>query len=406
MQEMKLNNGVFIYLPSFFVSLMHGFILLIIPLYAVDQGSSWLGAGLLFTLKSAGTLIINAPASIWITKYGRRKPMRLALICITGVCVAFSLTLPFYMQAILMALFGASIGLWMLGQHVLLSAFKRINRRGRSLSLIATTQRLGMLLGPFMAGLLIEYFSYAFAFYFAAALMFFATAVVCLSPVFSKATEKPSLPEDSQTSKQLYIELAALIRRGHTAFLYSSLFAGVLKFVRTARQVLIPLWGYHIGLSVADIGLVFSLSTAADVVLIYFGGNIADKRGRKFTGGVCIALLAASLILLPMSVGFWSFLAVSLMAGVGNGIGGGIIMTLGADLAPKKARAMFIGTWRLSNDLYGVVSPVLIGFLASVVSLAFSSFISGTLGLLGLGVLLFKTSETLGKRELNKDPND
>ena len=47
--------------------------------------------------------------------------------------------------------------------------------------------------------------------------------------------------------------------------------------------------------------------------------------------------LAAAKLLVP----------VALLLGFGNGLGSGIVMTLGADFAPARGRAEFLGVWRL-----------------------------------------------------------
>lgn len=386
---MSSKHICFIYIPGFLISFLQGFVLLLIPLFAVDLGVSWLGVGLLLTLKSVGTLIINIPASLLVAKCGERKPMLLASICIACVCLALANAHSFLTLATLMLLLGMGVGGWMLGQHTLLSALKQRKERGRSLSLIATYQKVGMFLGPVLAGLLAEYFSYQLAFYLVAILAVISALLIMVSPIRVPRTDQ------QLSSKQFFMQLPTLLRSRQSTLVYASVFSGTLKFVRSARQLLVPLWGHHIGLSAAEIGLAFSLSGFLDTVLIYFGGHVSDQFGRKYSGGACMALLATSLCLLPLATDFWAFLIVALIAGIGNGIGGGIIMTLGADLAPDDSRALFIGTWRLTNDIFGAISPVLIGVLGSSISLASSSFISGGLGMFGLGILLFRTNDTL-----------
>jgi len=45
-------------------------------------------------------------------------------------------------------------------------------------------------------------------------------------------------------------------------------------------------------------------------------------------------------------------------------------MTLGADHAPRHARAHFLGLWRLAADLGSSLGPALLSFLAGSLSLA------------------------------------
>jgi hypothetical protein len=76
-----------------------------------------------------------------------------------------------------------------------------------------------------------------------------------------------------------------------------------------------------------------------------------------------------------------------MVMGVGNGIGSGIIMTLGADLSPSAGRTTFLGAWRLCSDVGSGTGPLLIGAVTSLASLAPAVLLMGGLGLLGAWLL-------------------
>ena len=68
---------------------------------------------------------------------------------------------------------------------------------------------------------------------------------------------------------------------------------------------------------------------------------------------------------------------------VANGVGSGILMTLGADLAPKDQPAPFLGAWRFSGDAGSAIAPLVVSLLTAVVSIAFASGVLGFVGLAG-----------------------
>jgi hypothetical protein len=70
---------------------------------------------------------------------------------------------------------------------------------------------------------------------------------------------------------------------------------------------------------------------------------------------------------------------------VGNGLGSGIVMTLGADAAPVVGRGQFLGAWRLCGDIGNTGGPLLVGGLAALASLATASVVIGVLALVGAG---------------------
>ena len=56
-----------------------------------------------------------------------------------------------------------------------------------------------------------------------------------------------------------------------------------------------------------------------------------------------------------------------------NGIGSGIMMTLGADLADRTNPAPFLGAWRFTGGLGGAGAPLLIAGLTAVASIAIAA---------------------------------
>ena len=83
------------------------------------------------------------------------------------------------------------------------------------------------------------------------------------------------------------------------------------------------------------------------------------------------------------------------MIGFGNGLGSGIVMTLGADFAPSTGRAEFLGVWRLIGDVGTAGGPLLVAVVEIGGSLAAASVAVGAIGLAGAVVLFGWLPETL-----------
>jgi MFS-type transporter involved in bile tolerance (Atg22 family) len=77
-----------------------------------------------------------------------------------------------------------------------------------------------------------------------------------------------------------------------------------------------------------------------------------------------------------------------MLMSLANGVGSGILMTLGADLADKSNPAPFLGAWRFIGDTGSAVAPVLVSVFTGLISIAFASGFMGVVGLLGAGLLL------------------
>ncbi len=85
----------------------------------------------------------------------------------------------------------------------------------------------------------------------------------------------------------------------------------------------------------------------------------------------------------PLAQSFAALLAVGLIGAVGNGLGSGINMTYGADLAPAGRSGQFLGLWRLISDIGSVLGPTVAGAVAAVLSLAGSALAVAVLGVAG-----------------------
>ncbi|MBK6887074.1 MAG: hypothetical protein IPH03_12045 [Tetrasphaera sp.] len=105
---------------------------------------------------------------------------------------------------------------------------------------------------------------------------------------------------------------------------------------RAARNAIVPLWAEAIGLDATSTSIVFGLSGAADMLLFYPAGWEMDRLGRVYIPRRAVdAGLAAGDVPVPFAGTFWALVVVATVLGIGNGIGSGILMTLGADASPE-----------------------------------------------------------------------
>jgi MFS family permease len=81
------------------------------------------------------------------------------------------------------------------------------------------------------------------------------------------------------------------------------------------------------------------------------------------------------------------FIVLAMFLSLSNGVGAGILMTIGADLAHRRHPAPFLGAWRFTNDLGGALSAVVVAALTAVASLAVAVGALGILGLAGAAIL-------------------
>lgn len=72
-------------------------------------------------------------------------------------------------------------------------------------------------------------------------------------------------------------------------------------------------------------------------------------------------------------------IAVAIFMALGNGLGSGIVKTLGADAAPPGQRAQFLAGWTFCAELGSVIGPLLIAAITLIAPLAAAAFTLGAL---------------------------
>ena len=89
-----------------------------------------------------------------------------------------------------------------------------------------------------------------------------------------------------------------------------------------------------------------------------------------------------------------TLLLAAMLVGLGNGLGSGLMMTLGADLAPPGATGEFLGVWRLIGDVGAVAGPLMVGLVAAAVGLAGGAWVLSLAGWLAVVTLAGLVRET------------
>jgi MFS family permease len=167
--------------------------------------------------------------------------------------------------------------------------------------------------------------------------------------------------------------------------------AALIGALRASRAIILPLWAVSIGISEPNTALIIGIAAGIDFALFYASGQIMDRFGRLWSAvpsmvGLGLGHLALAFTHdLPSTV-VW-FISAAMFMSLANGVGSGILMTLGADLADNKNPAPFLGAWRFTGDVGNAGGPLLVALLTSV-SIALAAGVMGVLGLVGAAILL------------------
>jgi len=158
-----------------------------------------------------------------------------------------------------------------------------------------------------------------------------------------------------------------------------------IQGVRSSRNILLALIGKHLSLSDSSVSLASSVSGALDVIGAYPAGVLMDRRGRDVAAAISFSIMALGFALLAFSSSEYIYLLASLVLGLGNGLGSGVLITIGADIGSRMESnrgAVFLAIWQFIGDLGSAVFPITIGLISSLLGAKASSIIIASISAL------------------------
>jgi MFS family permease len=398
--EMGLASLILpLYLPTLCIMIGYGMIIPVLPLFARSLAAGLGVTGVIVSMRGAGSLLFDLPAGAIISRVGRLPVLVFAAVAASLTAAATGFVGRLVTLALLTLAMGAVNVLWMLSIQTHIRQNLASYRRGRAMAFVGGTVRVGWVLGPIAGGYMGKIYGLQ-SVYFGQALVCFVAVIFLLlgsSHYRLRSGEQKGVPFQAPGTPFL-----RTVEGRWRPFLLVGLVVITLQMLRIGRQTLIPLWGERIALDVAAIGLIFGLSRAIELVLVYPAGILMDRLGRKWAAVPCLILQSVGLALIPLTGDFSELLLVSLLTGIGNGLGSGIVLTLGADLSPRASASEFLGIWRLMGDVGAMSGPLLIGVFAQGLGLQTAPLLIAGFGLVGAWVMIFRVTETLaGKHKDN-----
>lgn len=389
MRRNELWLGV--YLPTMLLALGQGALLATLPLYADELGLGYTMIAVVSAAAAIGTLVTDVPAGAAIHRIGMRRSMFIGTGLVAVSTFPLMLDLDTGPIVGLRVLAGIGTALWGLSRHSFIATAIPVTTRGQAIATFGGVNRIGVFGGPALGGAIATVWGLQASFVLTGVMALLALLTVA----FALPKTEDTAPRKRGGSKARWHLVGVTIKenaRDLTAAGIAQLFA---QMIRQGRQLLIPLIGANvIGLSAAQVGLVMTISAVVDMSMFFPAGYLMDKFGRKFATVPSFFIMGIGLALLPFANSFATMAAIGVLIGLGNGLGSGSMMTLGADLAPEGATGEFLGIWRLIGDAGMVAGPLLVGLIAANLDLSKSAIVLGVAGITSSLMFLFLVKET------------
>lgn len=345
-----------VYVPAAVFGIGQGAAMPVVALTARELGASVAVSALVTALTGAGLLAGDLPAGRIVARFGeRRSILGGAAAGAAGVALCL-LAWDLWSLAAGVLLGGSALSVWSLARQRYLTEAVPLHLRARAMSVFATSWRAGALVGPFVGAAAITAVGLRGG--FAVQLV----AVVVSGLLMARMPDSAARSVRDGSAPVTALAVASTYRQ-----MFATLGVGtvLLGAARASRDAVVPLWGDHIGLSPAQVSLLFGAAGVIEVLVSSPAGHLMDRFGRRAVATPSLVLLGTAYVLLPFTGSALTLGLVAVVLGVGNGFGNGVVMTIGADVSPDANRAEFLASWRLLHDAGMFGGPLAVGVVAT-----------------------------------------
>ena len=371
----KLIGGLVVpvFIPSLLFSIGENALIPLIPASAERLGADLATASIVAGLLMFGVLFADLPAAKFLAIVGERRGMMWAAYSAAVGVVCVGLADSLVTMSIGVFLIGACAAVFGLARHTYIAEHVPFGVRARALSILGGMFRAGGVFGPLLAAGLIAIGDVQAVYWVAIALCVGAGALVFTTKSDRSADQANQMRHSTwHITKREWKKLSTL-----------GVASSFLSIVRTARILGLPLWALYLNVPVATATLFIGISASLDLVLFYTSGQVMDKWGRRAAAVPTMFLLGVTMFFLPLTTDEWGILWIGLAMSIANGLGSGLIMVLGADLAPADARGEFLAAFRLMIDGSTALTAPILSLAAVTVGLGFGFVFFGILSLAG-----------------------
>jgi MFS transporter, DHA1 family, multidrug resistance protein len=384
-------------LVVFFVMAGAGLVLPVLPLFARSSFGVGYGAvGVLVSSYGLARLVFDLVAGPIVDRFGERVTAVGGLVVIavgsalTGVAPGFAMAVAGWATAGV----GSAVTLAALYTRVL--RVVPTQQMARTLGIFYGAFNTGFVAGGAASGLVADRFGLAGPLLANAVVVLLAAVLwLALIPAGGRAAPAGDRAPDPGEGRGL----ARLLRTPGLVPVVVTNFA-YLWMVAVVFDTLVPLFASDVlGLSTIGIGVVIAVALAAEFVVLYPAGSVADQRGRKpvlvpSLAGLAVATVAVGWAPTPLLLGV-ALAVLGVMSGAA-GVPPGAMLS---DVAPTQSSGTAVGVFRFCGDLGFTLGPLLAGWAIPVVGFRWAFALAAIPTAVALA-LIVRTPETLRPAEV------
>ncbi|MGP9611859.1 MFS transporter [Brachybacterium sp. AOP42-C2-15] len=375
----------------------------VVPLIARDLGFSIPQAAALSMIFGLTSFLGPIPAGRLISRIGARRALVITGVVLVAANLAAYLMLDpalggggdlthrLLLIGVLLVM-AASTQVWQFGRQFYLGTALPPAMRARGMTLFGGVIRLGEVIGPLLGAVVMAVGSMAWVFLLFAVTAAAGTVMIALFLPPGEAGPAPARGRRSERRPRSQAR-GRLDRAVLRRMIAVGLGISPVMVARVNRPVIVPLLGDSLGLDPVWISIVFGVSAALEILLVIPAGSLMDRFGRAAVAVPCALLMGAGFLLLAVlgivlqgqgpGLALVALLVPSLLIGLGNGLGSGLVMTLGIDVSPVYDRATYLAWWNTMLGAGRLAAPLIVTGVTLVAPVAIAGAATGAICVAG-----------------------
>ena len=335
----------------------------LMSLTALDMGANEFFVGMLFSTYALFPLLLSVYAGQVSDRIGFRVPMFLG-----SMGLLLGLLLPFafprlevlYISA---GLIGCCYIFYTVAVQHLIGTLGEGLERTRNFSWFSLGIGITALLGPTSAGFLIDAVGHRMTFAVMAAMPVVPLLLLGLWAGWLPRTHHPALSKAEKAQHRI----GDLVR--NRPLRRALITAGIIETGLELYSLLLPIYGYRIGLSASEIGLILGGFGFALLVVRSVMPHLVKRSSEERVLAASLMLAAGVCLVFPFVTSFATLLAISFVLGLGLGCGSPLSMLLAYNRAPFGRSGEAMGLRQMVNKGTEVLVPFVFGTLSAALGM-------------------------------------
>jgi len=378
-----LTNMIAICLGLTSAFMVQTMLLIAVPLYALELGSSPLFVGVILSAPYMLPLVLAIPLGGIITRVGGKK------VIITGSVGMVAgpwmiLLVPGFTGLIFAQLIvGMAHMVMVLAGQSIISGLGHGKALEKYFGWYTTCLSAGQLAGPLLAGWLIDWSGTSASFL----IMGFVALAGVLSGFF--LTGRANTGEKTERALVGYGAQVRLLRTNPGVKVSIALTVAVM-FALGAHGSFLPVYLESLAVSATAIGALVSLRAFCAMAVRPFMSSVIEFVGGRSAAMVFSAVfVAVGLTFTGVTVNLYGLAFLAILVGIGSGISQPLSMVVLAEHVPSAQRSSALGMRLMGNRGVQFLAPLVLGIIAEVASFGLTFFVGGLFVFVFVGVIVY-----------------